>query len=280
MRLSDETRFPHPVLSPFSDDYLEGEFDVEFTIDETPATGALSLTYQVKVTDAAMAQLVNNGQATAGCFISCPDTYYNMLHSLSWPTGRLDFVPGSLLNGVVVRPVIFANDNIPKWDTGTINSEFDLPVDLLKDDLLALGEEHTFSVGQAKLAEIESIFELDFSDEVADGVIRVNLDADRITITTSRKTFDVIDLLRGQANGAPIVMNAVYLPAVMETLNELIREPGQYQGRRWYTPFAARCDVTGVKIEDASLSILDAAQTLLESPIERLDELSVIGEEE
>ena len=280
MRLSDETRFPHPVLSPFSDDYLEGEFDVEFTIDETPATGALSLTYQVKVTDAAMAQLVQNGQATAGCFISCSDTYYNMLHSLSWPTGRLDFVPGSLLNRVVVRPVIFANDNIPKWDTGTINSEFDLPVDLLKHDLLALGEAHTFSVGQAKLAEIESIFELDFSDEVADGVIQVNLDADRITITTSRKTFDVIDLLRGQANGAPIVMNAVYLPAVMETLNELIREPGQYQGRRWYTPFAARCDVTGVKIEDASLSILDAAQTLLESPIERLDELSVIGEEE
>lgn len=280
MRLSDETRFPHPVLSRFSDDYLEGEFDVEFDIYETPATGALSLTYQIKVTDAAMARLVNNGQATAGCFISCPDTYYNMLHSLSWPTGRLDFVPGSLLNGVVVRPVIFANDNIPKWDTGTINSEFDLPVDLLKNDLLALGEERIFSVGQAKLAEIESIFELDFSDEVVDGVIQVTLDADRITITTSRKTFDVIDLLRGQENGAPIVMNAVYLPAVMETLNELIREPGQYQGRRWYTPFAARCDVTGVKIEETGLSILDAAQTLLESPIERLDELSAIGEDE
>ena len=34
MRLSDFTKFPHPVLSPFTGDFLSGEFSVDFDVSE------------------------------------------------------------------------------------------------------------------------------------------------------------------------------------------------------------------------------------------------------
>lgn len=281
MRLTDNSYFPYPVLSHFTDDYYTGEFDVEFIIDENTETGELSLTYQVQITDAFdIETLVRSNRATIGCFIVCSETYFNEFRTLSWPTGRIDFVPGTLLNRVTIRPVIFANENIDNWDTGTINKEFSPPVVLRKNDLIALGEEQIFSVGQAKLADIESIFELNYSDAVADSLIEVNPVGDRITITTSKETFSNIELLRRQTQGAPAVMGSVYLPAVMETLSVIVNEPEQYQGYRWYTPFIARCDAIGVNIEDPNLSILEGAQMLLEYPIGQLDIIANSGEEE
>lgn len=280
MKLSDNSRFPHPVLCPFSDDYLAGEFDIDFIIDENIETASLSLSYEVKLTESSIAELVKRNHATIGCFIVCSDTYFNEFRALSWPSGKVDFAPGTLLNRVVIRPVIFANMDIPKWEIGTINKEFEPPVFLAKNDLLALGEEHIFSVGQAKLADIESIFELDYSDEVVDDVIEVNPDGDRITITTSKKTFHNIELLRQQTEGAPVVMGAVYLPAVMETLNSIIHDSAQYHTYRWYTPFVARCDATGVSVEDRNQSILNAAQLLLDSPIGQLEHIADMEEAE
>lgn len=281
MRLNDNSHFPYPVLSHSTDDYDTGEFDIEFIIKENIETGELSLTYHVKITDAIdIENLVRNNHATIGCFIICSDTYFNEFRKLSWPTGRIDFIPGTLLNRVTIRPVIFANEDIFNWDTSTINKEFNPPVVLRKNDLIALGEEQIFSVGQAKLADIESIFELNYSDDVVDNLIKVNPDGDRITITTSKQTFSNIELLRQQTQGAPAVMGSVYLPAVMETLNVIVNEPEQYQGYRWYTPFIARCDAIGVNVEDPNLSILESAQMLLEYPIGQLDIIANSGEEE
>ncbi len=246
MRFSEETRYPHPVLAQDTGDFTAGEFDMTFTVSEDIATGALSVQHETTLTEDEIRKLVETGKASVGCFVRCADTYHAELRTLAWPSGRTDFAAGALLNRVSLRPIVWLNDKLSGWNPGTIHPEFSPPVDLSRRDIIAIGEEHIISVGQAKLAPIESIFELDRSPDIPEGMLHVDLEQDRITILAGEKTHETIMLLREQTTGKPVVMNAVYLPAVMEVLDALKNGADQYEPYRWHAPFMARCDVRGV----------------------------------
>ncbi|MYI68598.1 MAG: hypothetical protein F4103_07600 [Boseongicola sp. SB0673_bin_14] len=265
MRLSQETRFPHPVLGLETGDFTSGGFDAEFTLVENTKSGALTIEHSMILTESEIQRLVATERAAAGCFVRCADTYFAELRPMSWPQGRTDFTAGKLLNTVSLRPLIWLLDDLPDWDPGTINPEFSPPVTLVRGDIIAVGAEHIVSVGHAKLRPIESIFELDQSPDVPEGTIQVDPDRDRITILADPKTYELIRLLRDQAHGRPVVMNAVYMPAVMEVLDALRESEDGYQDRRWYQTFLAKCDAEGID-PSADSSILENAQKLLGSP--------------
>ena len=265
MRLSEETRFPHPVLGLETGDFTAGGFDVEFTSVEDRESGALTLEHAITLTEPEIRQLVETERAAAGCFVRCADTFFAELRPMSWPRGRSDFTAGKLLNRVSLRPMIWLLEDLPDWDPGTINPEFSPPVTLDRGDIIAVGAEHIISVGHEKLKPIESIFELDRSPDVPEGTLQVDPDRDRITILAGPGTYETIRLLREQAGGRPVVMNAVYLPAVMEVLDALRMSEDGYQGRRWYQTFVAKCDAKGID-PSADLSILESAQKLLDGP--------------
>ena len=191
---------------------------------------------------------------------------------MSWPAGRSDFTAGKLLNRVSLRPIVWLREDISDWNPGTINSEFAPPVALDRGDIIALGAEHVISVGQAKLAPIESIFQLDLSPDVPEGTLRVDPEGDRITILAGPGTYENIRVLREQARGPQVVMNAIYLPAVMEVLDAMRMSDEAYEGRRWYQTFHAKCDAKGVD-PSADSSILESAQKLLDGPAGLLADL-------
>jgi hypothetical protein len=265
MRISDLTRFPHPVLAPGTGDYTSGEFDVRFVAQEHVTTGALTIAHEITLTENAIAELLNSGQAAAGCFVGCLDTYYSELKLMSWPKGRIDFAAGSLLNRVSLRPVIYLQTNLDEWNPGSIHPEFHPPVSLGTGDIIAIGDEFIISVGQGKLASIESIFELVNAPDVSDGEIRIDLERDRIGILVNSSTYDILTLLRGQARGQPVMMSGVYLPAIMEVLDNLSSGAAQFDTYRWHQPFIAKCDSKGIDPSQGS-SMLENAQALLENP--------------
>ena len=65
------------------------------------------------------------------------------------------------------------------------------------------------------------------------------------------------------------------MPARMEVLDALRNTDQSYEHLRWYQPFLAKCDLKGVHLEP-NMSILEAAQILLERPVARLSKL--VGE--
>lgn len=275
MRITATTRFPHPVLSADTGDYTTGDFRVDFTVVEHRTTGALALTHQIDLSEPHVTDLIEHGLASVGCFVRCEDTYYNELRRLSWQTGRSDFNPGVLLNRVTLRPVVWLERPVPEWNPGTIHEEFDPPVALDAGDVIAYGAESVISVGQAKFTPIESIFELQKLEDSPDGQVVVDPSGDRIAIRVSSRLFDAMSLLRSEAKGFAILMNGVYLPAVMEVLDLLRSEPEQYEAFRWYEPFRARCDAKGV-VPGADASLYENAQRLLDRPPQHLIPLAEI----
>lgn len=269
MRITEATRFPHPVLRPNGNDFTSGEFDVHLEVEEKPATGALTFRHEIVLTEPSIAELVTSGRATVGCFVRCSETYYSELRDISWPSGISDFPPGSLLNRVSIRPLIWLKEDLRSWNPETIHPEFAPPVSIEHASVIAVGPEYVISVGMAKFTPMESIFELSAAEDMPDGMIKIDPDSDRIVILVATQLFQTINILRGQATGQSVLINAVYLPAVIELLDILCTDADQFSGRRWFAPFMAKCDAKGIDIS-AKPSLLESAQVLLGSPAREL----------
>lgn len=269
MKFSDDMRYPHPVLTPDSGDYPDAIFDVWFEVREVLDTGRVSLDYKIELTGPAIQELIENGDATPGVFVRCGDTYYSALEKLDWPSGTLEFPPGRLLNRVTVRPLIWLEAPLSFWSPAGVSTEFDLPLALGRGDVLAMAYEAVLSIGQAKLAPMESIFSIQRSPEVDEGKLEVDLNAEKITIKAGEQTFQLLNQIRFRAEGRAAALAAVYLPAVMDALDQLRGESGAFENRRWYVPFTSKCDALGVNIENPDL--FEDAQRLLKHPIRGLE---------
>lgn len=267
MKFSDDMRFAHPVLTEETGDFSHGGFALDTEIEEIIETGKVSIRYQIELTEASIRELVENGIATVGIFVRCGDTFYSDLRELGWPEGKVEFEKGSLLNRVTIRPLIWLSQQSLKWEPDNLHPEFTLPVNLVAGDILAIDDEQVLSVGQAKLAPMESIFSLVASPSQPQGQLSVKLDDEKITIIADDETFKMINLLRHSPVKATL-LSSIYMPAVMEVLDALRENPDAYEDRRWKQPFAAKCTVAGI---DYNGSLLESAQTLLDMPVSRLE---------
>jgi hypothetical protein len=269
MKITDEMRFPHPVLSHATADFLSGEFNFSFEVEERPSDGRLRLSYECDVTEPEIQGMASGDTARLGLFVTCLETYFNKLVLLTLGKGQLEF-PGGLLNGrVVLRPVLWTERFLDKWRPANIDPEFGKdPMSIAPHKLLGLGDEFVINVGRDKLRPLETIFTLAVSEEMPEGRIGIDLEADRIRIIVGKKTHESINLYRGSTIGRPILLNGVYLPAVMEVLRGLASDRQLYEQRRWYRPFVAKCEHLSIDLSDPSL--LEDAQKLLSDPYRRL----------
>jgi hypothetical protein len=111
---------------------------------------------------------------------------------------------------------------------------------------------------------METIFSLVEAPHLTNGMLAVDLDSERVKILVAADIYQQLNTLRGMGTGKRIVLNSVYLPAVMEVLNVLRGGAGIYEGRRWHRVFTAKCEHLGIKPESPELWI--DAQKLLEMP--------------
>jgi hypothetical protein len=240
-------------------------------VEERPNEGELKITYDCEVTEPDIKEFIDNGQARAGLFVTCLETFFNRLENISLGKGQLRF-SGGLLNGrVVLRPVIWSDQRMSGWKSSNIHGEFGPePVALNKHEILGIGDELVINVGWEKLRPLETIFTLAVSPGLADGRIAIDLEADRIRILVSQATHESINRYRGYIGGKAILLNGVYLPAVMEVIRNLSVERERHEQRRWYRPFTAKCEHLNINLENPDL--LESAERLLSYPYLRLME--------
>src|SRR5437868_6221460 len=96
MKLNDESRFPHPLLSANTGDYASGEFGITLKVSEQISRGEVTFDYEVKLTQDDLHELVRAHGADVGIFINCRETYYSDLIPLGLEAGRFTFAPGKL----------------------------------------------------------------------------------------------------------------------------------------------------------------------------------------
>lgn len=264
MRLSDHMNFPHPVLADWRDDYHEGSFGAEISYREDKSHDRISIACDISLSNTELEHLLAEGEAAVGIFALCAATGLRELIPLKLGQSTHSFAPGSLLGPVILRALIWTVETLPNWQPKQIHSEFPTAFDLRKGELLAMGDELLIDIGNLPLPNLETIFSIEVREDLEKGDFEVNLDNPKITILAGRETYDLVETLRKDSKLGPVVMNAVYVPVIMQVLSILRSENGtaQYEGKRWVKPFEERCDKLGVGFDEDSPLISDACKLL------------------
>ena len=269
MRITNQTRFPHPVLSEETHDYDHGRFAMKLRVSESRTTGKVTVQYTVDLAEASVQGLLDGGKAMLGMFIVCRRTYYDELHEVEVTGGSIEFSKGELRGNVVFRPVVCAIQTIGCFSSPNLHAEYGGSEWAFgPSDVLAVGPEVLIDVGLDKLSPMETIFDLVENSDVPPGETQIQLDGDKISICADKETCKRIHVMRGTGAGRIALLNGVYLPAVMEVLASVVEDAGAFESQRWFTVFAAKCAHLGIDLE--KVNVHADAQKLLRSPLGKL----------
>jgi hypothetical protein len=269
MKISEDMRFPHPVLWANTGDYRKGEFTATgLEVFERLDTGEVRVTCRFVLNQPQLLALVNADCAACGLSVACLETYYNVLHTVPAAGGTVHLPAGALMGRVILRPLVWAVRPDPVFVPDALHEEFGTAgFGIRTGDVLAIGDETVISVGREKLAPLESIFELSLDSNVTPEQVVVRMEGDKISITASDSTYKKIHALRGTPQGRSLLLNSIYLPAVMHVLTSLRDQEGLYEGRRWHRIFTARLEHLGISVDGEAL---EGAQKLLDSPFRQI----------
>lgn len=264
MRVKSSASFPHPILSPSTDDYGDRAFQLDLEVWEEAESGHALLKGTMVLDDSSVQELLESGRAVCGLMITCFETYWDEFHCLSPGEVRVEMSGGRVRGTVYVRGAVVAAEDGVSLDSEWINSEFPAHSRIAQaGDLIALTEEHRFEAGLEKLAPLESIFHLKLHEDVSEGIFKVYLEGESIDILVARDLHAFLSLLRGQKM-KDTLLSSLFLPVVMSVL-EAMRAEDAYVDRRWHSVMSARCNAEGIDFKSGDIA--DVAQRLLDSPL-------------
>jgi hypothetical protein len=268
VKLSNDMLFAHPVLSPTSTDFEDALFDADFAVtigdgDNLDISASLAL----KCDD--LAELLNSGGAGSGFYLICRQTYENRLVEMALGSKQYRFKASDFFGTIHLRPVVWSKQERKQWRSQFLHAEYGGVADFPAAAVLAIGDDQTFSVDRERLKPFESIFSLAAQADLVPGQIAVDTDAEKIIIKVHPQTKESIEGIRNNTIGRNVLLNAVYLPAVMHLLNEVAADPGRCESLPWFRIFQAKC--AGAGIDHAHPDVLRDAQRLLGLPFLKIE---------
>lgn len=279
MKIKESTSYPHPVLAPWSDDIGNASFDTRIVFQLDEAENQVTIRCDVTLDHPDIRSLIETGSATFGCFIKCQETGLRRLQPLGFPSGSHQFASGVLLGRVQLRPMVWSTTQIADYEPAGAHAEFAGSMNVDAGQILALDDEQVIEVTRPPLPPLESIFKIESSDDVLAGEFEIDTADDHITVLMPKATYQLVqDLRNADESTRAALMNALYVPVIMEVLDQLRDGDDQFEQYRWLHPFRARCELAGVDLTKPSL--LNDAQKLLAQPFASLSQLIEYGDDE
>lgn len=264
MRIRETTRFPHPVLSPYTDDYERGCVVLAFDrIVDVPGEGTVELSGTFTLDSKGLADLLASGNAVAGLMVTGRDTYYDEWHPVQPGKYDLTIRDGRLRGAVYVQAMVVAARDLVLPECGLVQGFSGYALNIRSGSPLAVSEEHQLEIGFDKLVAMESIFSLIPRESLPGSEFMVNTDAETIEIHAGTELFADIQRIRGTVV-RDILLSGLYVPVLMEALDAM--RQGSFADNRWHRVLRAKCNSLGYTIDESTDNLVYIAQKLLKSP--------------
>lgn len=276
MKFDRNKTFPYPVLRPFSDDYINVEFDTN--VDFLSGEGVVTADIGYRVSSSELIEQIKLGNAKFVSIVSCRETYFRDVITSAVKQVVKNFDVGNLRGEVKVDSYIVAIKSIPSFSSPDINLEFGRDsFAFTPGDVLAQDETAVFYIDRDLFKPVTSVFDLVKNPEYSDGEWRINLDDDHIQIVVSSAMKESIDSARNNTTMKVILLNSIYFSAAVHAIQRLKEFGSDYEEKKWGRVFYRQIHNNGLDLATSDAYIL--AQRLMKYPLKVLNAYVLKGAE-
>lgn len=276
MSFNKRCAWPHPVLTPLSDDIEPNGFD--FELEARPEHPNWLISVEAKHGDATITNLVAAGHAAYLLQVECKATFFRK--GFRFTLERFDFtIPAENLTGLVSASFLVVTDRDldaychPRQHPDYNGSSFQLSIG--EPLAVAVSKEFEAFLDADPILNLPSIIDIRKGEDTS-RIMAATLDAERIIIELPPDDFAKYKLMRTNLLVRDLLASTIILPAIIEALHYLrgmdVDEREEFKlTHRWARHILNRLDALGIDILNSGNTniCLDAAQQLLHAPIRR-----------
>ncbi|MDQ0204129.1 hypothetical protein [Pectinatus haikarae] len=268
--------YPYPVLSYYSDDYVDSSFDTVIT----PVRDGynIRIDFLAEVNNAGISDLLVSGKAKIVYHLECAQTGYRVAVSTSKYELSHVIVNKMISGRLQVCPFIVAEMEIAEYVNPNFHEDYrGFKFTIEEGCVMAVGKQVNINVDKeiSDLSDTPSVFSIiKNDDELVLGMV-VDLDYKKIVIKLPEREFFNFKSLKGQALIQSVLNSLVVIPALTYVLEEVSkREPSEryeYSSYAWYRTIKKSlankfsCDIDSEKFTDRNM--LETAQKLINVPL-------------
>lgn len=268
--------YPYPVLSYYSDDYVDSNFDA--IIAPIRDGYNIRLDFLAEVNNAGLSELLASGKAKIIYHLECAQTGYRVAIS----TEENEFshiIDNKMISGrLQVCPFIVAETEIPEYINTNFHEDYrGFKFTIEEGCIMAVGKQVNINIDKdiSDLSNTPSVFSIiKNSDKLALGMV-VDFNYKRILIKLPEKEFINFKSLKGQPLIQSVLNSLVIIPALTYVLGEVSkRKPSEryeYSSYSWYRAIKKslaknfNCDIESDIFSE--LNMLELAQKLINVPL-------------
>ena len=272
---------PHPLLSPWTDDYPEASFTAQVPHAVVNNGKQINLTIKYHLTSQSLRDLISEGKAHYVSLVACAKTFSRNSHPSEHEDALCILDAQDYSEELKLSPFLVAKQSIEGFSSAELAEEitqikpggFHIPV----GSILAVGNstEIELEEGGSPIAVIDLVA----NTNVDSGTFKVDLDDNRIKVFMAPGDKDQIEALRQHGEHSwemAVLFPSIYLHAISEALRHLT----DFSDNRWARTIRRALERHNVVVDDDELkaNALTHAQTLMERPVGTL--LKALSREE
>ncbi|WP_319380175.1 hypothetical protein [Thiomicrorhabdus sp.] len=269
MKFDTQKAFPYPVLRPYSDDYLDCEFQV--IIDPEVSDNKLSIGIEFIISNDEIKKEIEQGRASFVSVISCRDTFFKRVEVTQESNINAVYPADSLRGEVRIENYIVATNTIKNFTSVDLNKEFEgVQIDFEPGDVLAQEEPYLLYIDKEYFGHVVSVLELVKRSDLDYGEFNIDIEDEHIKIELNPEMKDSIDEARNETSNKLILMNSIYMLAITYAVDNLKRAKEDYANYKWADVIEKQALNNSISL-DSNEDAYKIASKLMKNPLIMLD---------
>ena len=288
MQLSKTKMYPYPVLWEENEDYINGEFKVEY-YGYKKHGDKVKFIFDVQITDKTVLELVKENKANIILHIENSKTKYRKKFDIHCGNNEI-VVKSSELNGkiefatliVLVEDIVYTNSNLAEYFKGI---KFNLPM----GTIIGIGShyEDVIEKETSDLSKLNSIISVIKHENSSSKGFDVTCDKkEKVYIKLPEKAYLNYSKISSRDDCKNIIFSMLIIPAIEYALNymkENIKEESdidEFADYRWFKVLTNKIkDLYDIKEFNldfiGNMNVLEVAQKIMDYPVDNaLNELN------
>lgn len=265
--------YSYPILSYFSDDYLNSVFTSSMTAEKKGENILFQLA--AATDDEKLLELIENDYAEYLFHIECPSTSYRSV--IKSKSGRESAVLSeSLLNQRVnICFFIIAKKNLNKYENRNFNEDYEgASFNIERGNILAIARQFNMDIEKEKeeLVQMPSIFLILKKNSEDKSGMEIDMTGDRIGISLYKTEYEQYSLL-SKGIFQPLLHSSIIFPALIYVLENLKNSDLEdFEECKWFKTFKRVFSGMGMELNRETLErefSYELAQKMINFPVSR-----------